>query len=194
MNIIKCFIKNLIPFYIQYADFGKCISYEVSYWKFLKARLLGSKYYWPVHKTCIVANADKIYVGKCSHVGRPFSYLNGVGGIRIGNYVRFGPNVAILSGNHDLYDHRKTNASPVTVGDYCWLGMGAMVMPGVKLGPRTIVAANSVVTKSFPEGYCVLAGSPAKQIKSLDPNMVVHYQYENEFYGYIPAEKFERNL
>ena len=46
--------------------------------------------------------------------------------------------------------------------------MNSVILPGVKLGTRTIVAAGSVVTKSFPEGYCVIAGSPAKIIRYLD--------------------------
>ena len=40
--------------------------------------------------------------------------------------------------------------------------MNSIILPGVNLGPRTVVAAGSVVTKSFPDGFCVLAGNPAK--------------------------------
>ncbi|MCZ6594930.1 MAG: hypothetical protein O6943_08450 [Bacteroidetes bacterium] len=47
-------------------------------------------------------------------------------------------------------------------GDYSWAGMNSVILPRVKLGTHTIVAAGSVVAKSFPEGYCVIAGSPAK--------------------------------
>ena len=45
--------------------------------------------------------------------------------------------------------------------------MNSMILPGVELGPRTVVGAGSVVTKSFPEGDCVIAGNPAKIIKKL---------------------------
>ena len=46
--------------------------------------------------------------------------------------------------------------------------MNAMIMPGVELGPHTVVGAGAVVTKSFPEGHCVIAGNPAKLIKKIE--------------------------
>jgi acetyltransferase-like isoleucine patch superfamily enzyme len=49
-----------------------------------------------------------------------------------------------------------------------WVAMGAIILPGVKLGDFTTVGAGAIVTKSFPEGYCVIAGNPAKIIKHLD--------------------------
>ena len=46
--------------------------------------------------------------------------------------------------------------------------MNSVVLPGVKLGDHTVVGAGSIVTKSFPEGYCVIAGNPAKMIKKIN--------------------------
>ena len=57
----------------------------------------------------------------------------------IGDYVRFGPNVGILSVNHDLYERDKAVGNPIKIGDYCWIGMNALVLAGVELGPSTIV-------------------------------------------------------
>ena len=54
------------------------------------------------------------------------------------------------------------------------------------------MAAGAVVTKSFPEGFCILAGVPAKVVKYLDRDKFVPYHYENEYYGYVPKEQFER--
>ena len=80
----------------------------------------------------------------------------------------------------------------VKICDYSWAGMNSVILPGVKLGTRTIVAAGSVVTKSFPEGYCVIAGSPAKIIRYLDKEKFVPWHDEEEFYGFIPKDEFEK--
>jgi len=78
----------------------------------------------------------------------------------------------------------------VTIGDYCWIGMNATILPNVILGNHTIVAAGAVVTRSFPEGYCILAGNPARIIKQLDPSETVEYENQYKYNGYIPADKF----
>lgn len=69
--------------------------------------------------------------------------------------------------------------------------MNSIVTAGVTLGPRTIVAAGAVVTHSFPEGFCVLAGVPAKVVKYLDKDKFIPWHYDQEYYGYIPKEKFK---
>ena len=45
--------------------------------------------------------------------------------------------------------------------------MNSVILPGVVLGEHTVVGAGSIVTKSFPEGYCVIAGNPAKIIRKI---------------------------
>ena len=164
----------------------------VSYIDYLKYRLLGIKVYWPKHSSCIVANERKIYVGINSSVGREGCYIQGAGKVYIGNYVIFAPNIGILSANHDLYDQNKYNKASIKIGDYSWIGMNSIITAGVELGTRTIVGAGSVVTKSFPEGYCVIAGNPAKIIKNLDKDKFIPWHYEEEYYGFIPKEKFEK--
>lgn len=52
----------------------------------------------------------------------------------------------------------------ITLGNDVWIGMGAFIMPGVKIGNGAIIAANSVVTKDVPD-YAVVGGCPAKIIK-----------------------------
>ncbi len=60
------------------------------------------------------------------------------------------------------------DGAPITLGDHCWIGMNAVILPGVELGERTVVGAGSVVTKSFPEGHCVIAGNPARILRRLE--------------------------
>jgi len=59
-----------------------------------------------------------------------------------------------------------TRIAPVTIHRNCFLGAGSIIMPGVMIGPNSIIGAGSVVTKSVPS-YSVYAGNPAKLISSV---------------------------
>ena len=187
-------MKKLLSLFPYYNDFMKFQStkQQSSYWLFLKFNLFGSKIYWPHDKNCVIANSHKIFVGINSGIGRSGCYFQGAGKLYIGNYVRIANNVGIVSSNHDLLDHNKSHYNQVTINDYSWIGMNSVILPGVELGTRTIVAAGSVVTKSFPEGYCVIAGNPAKKIKDIEKDKFIPWKYEHEFYGYISKDKFEK--
>lgn len=185
---------SFIPVLRTYSKFLQSRILPNSFWQYLKFRMGLTQTYWPKDKTCAVTHPRRIYVGINSRVGRPGAYLGGAGGIYIGDYVIFGPNVGILSSNHDLYERDKSVGKKIVIGNYSWIGMNALVLAGVELGPSTIVAGGSVVTKSFPEGYCVLAGSPAKVIKYLDREKVEksYPNYKYEFNGFIPAKSFDK--
>lgn len=147
--------------------------------------------YWPVHPSSVVNNWQNIVIGVETSPGlMPGCYIQGSGGIVIGDYTQIAPGVGIISGNHALTDNRVTVAKRVEIGAYCWLGMHSGVLPGVKLGDFTVVGAGAVVTKSFPEGYVVLAGNPAKPIKTLDPKDCTRHKSEHEYHGYVPAAEF----
>ncbi len=184
-------LKYVFPFYVKYNKLRKS-KLPISYFDYLKFKIFGNDIYWYKHKSCTVANHRRIFVGLNSLIGRPGCYLQGAGEVFIGNYVQFGPNVGILSANHDLYDQNKYNLKPIKIGDYSWIGMNSVILSGVELGVRTIVGAGSVVTKSFPEGYCVIGGNPAKIIKYLDKVKFVPWHYDAEFYGYIEAKDFDK--
>lgn len=193
--MIKSLLKKVLPFYKGYQ---KCVSSQIhnlTYFNYVCFKLFPNrhKYYYPIAKTCLIANPRKVRVGINSSIARPGCYIQGAGGVYIGKYVQFGPNVGILSANHDLYDQNKYNTAPIKIGDYSWIGMNSVVTAGVELGPRTIVAAGAVVTKSFPEGYCVLAGVPAKKIKDLEKDKFIPWTYENEYYGFLSMEEFKKN-
>ena len=87
--------------------------------------------------------------------------------IKIGRGTIIGPNVSIITRNHDLEDFNQYAPSePVEIGKKCWVGANSVILPGVNLSDGVIVAAGSVVTKSF-DGSCVIGGNPAKVIKQL---------------------------
>ncbi len=149
--------------------------------------------YWPVHWASQVYDAQNMYVGVDSYPGiMKGCYIQGKGGIYIGDYTQVAPNVVIVSANHDMYDNRKHINQPVKIGKYCWLGAGCKIMPGVELGDFTIVAAGAVVTKSFTEGYCVIAGVAAKKIKDLEKEKCIPFKNKIEYNGYIRSGNFEQ--
>lgn len=191
MKITRKIIGLFIPYLSEYKRFSKA-KLQASYMQFLKFKIGLLKVYWPIDKTCTIANVNKIFTGINCLIGRPGAYLQGAGELYIGNYVQLAPNVGVLTANHDLYDQRISNNKKVVIGNYSWVGMNSVILPGVQLGTRTIVAAGSVVTKSFPEGYCVIGGNPAKVIKQLEKNKFIPWKDEEEFYGFIPKEKFEK--
>jgi acetyltransferase-like isoleucine patch superfamily enzyme len=121
----------------------------------------------------------------------PGCYIQAIGKIYIGDYTQISANVGLISANHDLFDSREHVIDAIKIGRYCWIGMGAVILPGVTLGDHTVVGANAVVTKSFTDGYCVIAGNPAKLIKNLNRDRCVSYRSKNEYHGYIPKSKFE---
>lgn len=156
--------------------------------------------YWPVHFTSIVnGSVQNVYCGIETCPGySPGCYIQAIGKIYIGDYTQIAPNVGIISANHDLYDNRKHVPSEVRIGAYGWIGMNAMILPGVTLGDFTIVGAGATVTKSFEEGYCVLAGNPARVIRRLDPALCVRHRSAHEYNGYVRHAEFDvfrrRNL
>ena len=165
---------------------------QANYFEFVRFKPGFHSLYWPGKNICSLANKKNIYVGINAAIGRPGTYIQGKAEVHFGNYVQLAPNVGVLSSNHDLYDQRKSFDKKVVIGDYSWVGMNSIILPGVKLGTRTIVAAGSVVTKSFSEGYCVIAGSPAKIIRHLDKEKFVPRNDKEEFYGFIPKDVFEK--
>jgi acetyltransferase-like isoleucine patch superfamily enzyme len=126
---------------------------------------------WPVHWTTQVNNPQGVKIGRRTFPGdSPHCYINGHNGIEIGDDCNLGPGVGLISANHDLGDNSRFQpAPPIRLGRRCWVGMNAVILPGVTLGENTIVGAGAIVTKSFPEGWCVLAGNPARVIRKLDP-------------------------
>lgn len=147
--------------------------------------------YWPAHFTSKITHYNNIEIGIGTAPGlSPGCYIQGGGGIKIGNYTIVAPNVGIISSNHDLHDSSMHINKKVVIGNYCWIAMNSVVLPGVVLGDYTIVGAGSIVTKSFKEGYCVIGGNPAKIIRRLDKDKCKFHTNENEYYGYIKKENF----
>lgn len=91
----------------------------------------------------------------------------------IGDNVMISPEVMILTGNHDFSDknklliEQKIITKPVKIGNDVWIGARALILPGVEVGERSIIAAGSIVTKDIPSNV-IVGGNPARIIKNLD--------------------------
>lgn len=92
------------------------------------------------------------------------------GKVSIGDDVLLGPAVQIYTVTHPLdVAQRKLGLEKgiaVTIGNSVWVGGGAIILPGVTVGEGAVIAAGAVVTKAVP-AYTVVAGNPAKVIKTL---------------------------
>lgn len=91
--------------------------------------------------------------------------------LALGDRVSLGPNVTLVLASHPN-NSRLSMVEPapprfISIGHDSWLGAGAIVLPGVKIGNYCIVGAGAVVTKDIPD-YSVVAGVPAKVIRTVD--------------------------
>lgn len=129
-----------------------------------------------------VTGGQSIDIG--ARVGASFAingglYVSGDRGIQIGDNTFIGPNVGILTANHDLYNRDLyTSDGPVKIGNNCWIGMNAIILPNVRLGDNVTVGAGSVVTKSFPSNL-VIGGVPAQVIMELSPERILEYRQKH---------------
>jgi acetyltransferase-like isoleucine patch superfamily enzyme len=120
-----------------------------------------------------LVRATRIYVAHDAHLEigggcyfNDFATVICVGHIRIGRGCAVSLNTTILDGNiHELTlgGRPRPRTQSVIVGDDVWIGLGATVMPGVKVGDQAVIGAGSVVTADVPS-HAVVAGNPARII------------------------------
>lgn len=89
--------------------------------------------------------------------------------VRIGGFTLFGPSVQILTAMHpwNAEQRRKVEfAKPIEIGSDVWVGGGAIILPGVRIGSRAVIGAGSVVTRDVPEGVFA-AGNPCRVVREI---------------------------
>ena len=91
--------------------------------------------------------------------------------IYVGDYTEFGPNVTVATAGHPILpelrgEHPLQFNVPVRIGRNCWIGAGAILLPGVHIGENTVVGAGSVVTKDLPANV-VAVGKPCRVLRPL---------------------------
>jgi maltose O-acetyltransferase len=89
--------------------------------------------------------------------------------VRIGRYTLFGPAVQIYTAVHPLdaaERRRAESAKPVEIGEDVWIGGGAIVLPGVRIGNRSVIGAGSVVSRDVPDDV-LAAGNPCRVLRPI---------------------------
>lgn len=89
--------------------------------------------------------------------------------VRIGSFSSFGPGVQILTAMHPFNAEARRRdefGKPVEIGSDVWVGGAALILPGVRVGSRSIIGAGSVVTRDIPEGVFA-AGNPCRVIREI---------------------------
>lgn len=112
------------------------------------------------------------------------SVIGAAKSIKIGDYVIISNNVTIYDNNNhptspekrlemcksgfysELWDWKYADKAPVKIGNNVWIGEKSTILKGVTIGEGAIVASHAVVTKDVPP-YSIVAGNPAKVVKSL---------------------------
>jgi acetyltransferase-like isoleucine patch superfamily enzyme len=145
---------------------------------------INSQVPWPVHWSSVVSGHQNIkYKNEISLLGfSPNSYIQATNGIIMGSNVIHAVGLTIITSNHEVCNFTKhTKNKPVVIGDNCWLGANVTILPETELGNHVIVAAGSVVTKSFLEDNIIIGGVPAKILKKIEPYNGNHYFLKDKY-------------
>ena len=107
--------------------------------------------------------------------------------IYVGDYTMFGPNVTVATAGHPILPALREQVyqynMPVFIGRNCWIGAGAILLPGVHIGDGTVIGAGSVVTKDIPANV-VAVGNPCRVLRPIGARDREYYFKERK----IPPE------
>ena len=121
---------------------------------------------WSGHRRTLISGGGRLRIGDRVFVNCG-TVIICVEEIVVGHDVAFAHEVLVLDSNSHGVEGRPHVQAPVRIGDGTWLGARSMVLPGVTIGRRVVVAAGAVVTRDVPDDVLV-AGNPARVVRSLD--------------------------
>lgn len=103
--------------------------------------------------------------------------------IYVGDYTMFGPNVTVATAGHPVLPALRQKGSQynasVHIGKNCWIGAGAIILPGITIGDNVVIGAGSVVTKDLPSGV-VAVGNPCKILREVNARDKEYYFKERK--------------
>lgn len=98
--------------------------------------------------------------------------------IYVGDCTMFAPNVTVATAGHPIAPCLRKYGiqynAPVRIGKNCWIGAGALIMPGVTIGDNTVIGAGSVVTKDIPSNV-VAVGNPCRVMREINEQDMITY-------------------
>ena len=98
--------------------------------------------------------------------------------IYVGDGTMFGPNVTVAAAGHPVDPALRAQGlqynMPVRIGKNCWIGAGAVILPGVTIGDNSVIGAGSVVTKDMPSGV-VAVGNPCRVMRAVSAHDREYY-------------------
>jgi maltose O-acetyltransferase len=120
--------------------------------------------------SCI--NPKNVSIGHHVYINHHVHIMSFPIGVEIGNYVQIAPYVTIMNGFHEydrldipMYEQKGYKIGKIIIEDDVWIGLRAIIMPGVRIKKGSIIGAGAVVTRDVDE-YSIVGGVPAKFIKS----------------------------
>ncbi len=123
-----------------------------------------------------ISFSDKLMIGNNCKINSNV-YINARSGVTIGDNVTLSHGVKIISTGYDIEHWMSTGErvhitdKPIHIGNNCWIGTNAIILPGVKItGEYVVIGAGAVVTKDITESKVLVAGNPAKIVKHYDKN------------------------
>lgn len=121
-----------------------------------------------IRENALIYCPERVTLSSGVYIG-PRVTIMAQGGVEIGERTMVGPCVTILSVNHDFPSALQGSGAvqrkrPVSIGSDCWLAGGSIILPGVKVGDKSVVSAGAVVTADVPPNT-IVAGIPARHIR-----------------------------
>ena len=118
-----------------------------------------------------------VHFGKCIYANFNLTLVDDTH-IYVGDFTMFGPNVTVATAGHPILPELREQVYqynfPVHIGRNCWIGAGAVIVPGVSIGDNTVIGAGSVVTKDIPSDV-VAVGNPCRVLRPIS-------EHDKEFY------------
>ena len=166
-SLFRMFVKTLYPKYKRPRK-GYMYNYQVllRYGIIQKIFRVNGNIPWPVDFRSKVLDWKNIEKGiMCDPGDSMGNYINATGGIKFGDNVEMGPNVVIVSVNHDINDQRKYSLNRgIVIGNNVWIGSNCTILAGASIGDNVVIGANCVISGDIPSNSIVKSKSRELEI------------------------------